>query len=148
MISKTAYKDLDHTLKGLRTQILDSLNYCQDQNWYFDNPREMYYYLTPLLRYKNDPQNVELIQSVPTLLEDNWHGVPGAGDCDCFTVLACAVGCVNNWKQRIVLCGRSKNGPVHIFSQVYWNGKWHTVDFTARLFDVHKKYKFYQYLPI
>ena len=147
-ISREKYQDINHTLKGLRTQILDSIDYCAENNFYYDNPREMYYNILPLIKYKNDPPGVELIQTVPTLLEDNYHGTPGAGDCDCFTVLTCAIGAINNWKQRIVLCGRTKNGPVHIFSQVFFNGRWQTVDLTARLYDTHKKYKFYQYLPI
>jgi len=147
-ISREKYKDINHTLKGLRTQIIDSLDYCADCDFYYNDPRQMYYNLLPMIKYKNDPPGVELIQTVDTLLNRNYHGIPGAGDCDCFTVLTCAVACLNNWKQRIVLCGRTKSGPVHIFSQVFWDGKWRTVDLTARLYDTHKKYKFYQYLPI
>ena len=147
-ISREKYKNINHTLKGLRTQIIDSLDFCADNNFYFQDPREMYYNILPLIKYKNDPPGIELIQTAQTLLANNYHGTPGAGDCDCFTVLTCAIGCLNNWKQRIVLCGKTKSGPVHIFSQVFWQGKWYTLDLTARLFNTHKKYKFYQYLDI
>ena len=147
-VRKTNYKDIDHTLKGLRTQIIDSLDYCIDQDFFFDDPRQMYYSIIPLIKYQNDPPNIELIQTVPTLFENNFHNKSGAGDCDCFTVLTCAIACINNWKQRIVLCGRSRSGAVHIFSQIFWNGNWQTVDLTARLYNVHKKYPFYQYLEI
>jgi len=148
MILKTKYKDLDHTLKALRQQIIDSLNYCHSKNFYFRSPREMYYFFLPQIQYKNDPAGIELLQTAQTLFENNYHNIPGAGDCDCFTCLVCAVAALNNWKQRIVLCGNTKKGAVHIFSQIYFDGNWQTCDLTARLFNTHKKYKYYQFLDI
>jgi hypothetical protein len=145
---KEPYKNLDTTLKALRQQVIDSLNYCSEQNFYYDSPRQMYYNLLQKVKYKNDPPGTELIQTVPTLLDKNFYGYSGQGDCDCFTVLTLSVGAINNWKQRVVLCGRKKNNAVHIFSQVYWNGDWHTVDLTARMYNTHKKYNFYQFLPV
>ena len=61
-ISREKYKDINHTLKGLRKQIIDSLDFCADSNFYFDDPRQMYYNILPLCKYKNDPPGVELIQ--------------------------------------------------------------------------------------
>ena len=145
---KEKYTNLDRTLAGLRQQVIDSLNYCSEQNFYYDTPRQMYYNMLTRITYKNDPPGVELIQTVPTLFENNFYGIPGAGDCDCFTVLTLAIGAVNNWQQRVVLCGRDKKNAVHIFSQVYFNGSWQTVDLTRGLFNAHKKYKFYQFLPV
>lgn len=142
------YKDLETTLKGLRLQVIESLPYCSEQNFYYDSPRVMYYNILNRIKYKNDPPGVELIQTVPTLFENNYHGQPGAGDCDCFTVLTLAIGTINNWRQRIVLCGREKTNAVHIFSQVYWNKQWQTVDLTRGLYNTHKKYKFYQYINV
>jgi hypothetical protein len=146
-VLKIPYQDINETLKGLHIQVCDSLNYCA-QNFEYKNPRQMYYDLLPKIKYKNDPPGTELIQSVPTLFERNYWGTSGMGDCDCFSVLTLAVGAVNKWKQRIVLCGREYSAPVHIFTQVYWNGKWRTVDLTARLYDTHRKYPLYQYLEV
>ena len=36
-ISREKYQDINHTLKGLRTQILDSIDYCAENNFYYDN---------------------------------------------------------------------------------------------------------------
>jgi hypothetical protein len=111
----------------------------------YNNPKDMYYSLLPMIKYKNDPPGVELLQSVPTLFEQNFWGQSGAGDCDCFTILILSMCVVHGWnKQRIVLCGRSKLGPVHIFSEVFYNNRWHTLDLTRRLYNSHKPYKFYQ----
>ncbi len=146
-VLKIPYQDINETLKGLHIQVCDSLDYCA-QNFEYKNPRQMYYDLLPKIKYKNDPPGTELIQSVPTLFERNYWGTSGMGDCDCFSVLTLAVGAVNKWKQRIVLCGREYSAPVHIFTQVFWNGSWRTVDLTARLYDTHRKYPLYQYLEV
>ena len=146
-VLKIPYQDINETLKGLHIQVCDSLDYCA-QNFEYKNPRQMYYDLLPKIIYKNDPPGTELIQSVPTLFENNYWGTSGMGDCDCFSVLTLAIGSVNKWKQRIVLCGREYSAPVHIFTQVFWNGAWRTVDLTARLYDTHRKYPLYQYLEV
>ena len=146
-IIKVPYKDLDQTLKGIHTQVNDSLNYCAQNMPIYDNPRQMYYGLLSMVKYKNDPPGVELLQSVPTLFENNFWGYSGAGDCDCMSILVLSMCAVHKWhKQRIVLCGRNKIAPVHIFTQVYYNGEWVTMDLTRRLFNSHKHYKFYQLL--
>ena len=146
-VLKIPYQDINETLKGLHIQVCDSLDYCA-QNFEYKNPRQMYYDLLPKIIYKNDPPGTELIQSVPTLFENNYWGTSGMGDCDCFSVLTLAIGSVNKWKQRIVLCGREYSAPVHIFTQVFWNGAWRTVDLTDRLYDTHRKYPLYKYLEV
>jgi hypothetical protein len=147
-VLKIPYQDINETLKGLHIQVVDSLDWCAYNLPDYKNPRQMYYDLLPRIKYKNDPPGVELIQSVPTLFENNYWGVSGMGDCDCFSVLTLAVGCVHKWKQRVVLCGRSHDAPVHIFSQVYWEGKWRTLDLTARLYDTHRHYPLKQFLEV
>ena len=69
-VLKIPYQDINETLKGLHIQVCDSLNYCA-QNFEYSNPRQMYYDLLPKVIYKNDPPGTELIQSVPTLFENN-----------------------------------------------------------------------------
>lgn len=144
---KVPFKDINQTLEGIHTQVSDSLDYCYNNMPRYANPKQMYYGLLPLISYKNDPPGVELLQSVPTLFENNFWGKSGAGDCDCLSILILSMCCVHNWnKQRIVLCGRNHNYPVHIFTQVYFNGRWITLDLTRKLYNTHKPYKFYQLL--
>lgn len=146
-VIKIPYKDLDQTLKGIHTQVNDSLDYCAKYMPIYNNPKDMYYSLLPMIKYKNDPPGIELLQSVPTLFENNYWKQSGAGDCDCFSILVLSLVSVHKFgPQRIVLCGRSKLAPVHIFTQVYYNKEWITLDLTRRLYNSHKPYKFYQFL--
>jgi hypothetical protein len=115
----------------------------------YPDPVSMFYGLKQLIKYHNDPPGVELLQSVPTLFENNYWGISGAGDCDCFSILVLSMACVHNFgPQRVVLCGRSKMAPVHIFTQLKVNGTWKTLDLTRPLYNTHKPYKFYQHLPV
>lgn len=147
-VIKIPFKNIDQTLKGIHLQVCDSLDYCANEMPRYRDPKSMYYGLLPLLKYKNDPPGIELLQSVPTLFEKNYWGVSGSGDCDCMSILVLSMCAVHGWnKQRIVLCGRSKAYPVHIFTQVYFNNQWVTMDLTRKLYNSHKPYKFYQHLP-
>jgi len=148
MQSKVSYKDINQTLKGIHTQVCDSLNYCANKMPVYSDPINMFYSLKKMIQYHSDPPGTELLQTVPTLFEKNFWGIPGAGDCDCFSILILSMCCVHGWnKQRVVLCGRSKRAPVHIFTQVYYKGEWVTLDLTRPLHNSHRKYKFYQFLP-
>jgi hypothetical protein len=147
MQSKVSYKDINQTLQGIHTQVCDSLNYCANKMPVYSDPINMFYSLRKMVQYHSDPPGTELLQTVPTLFEKNFWGIPGAGDCDCFSILILSMCCVHGWnKQRVVLCGRSKRAPVHIFTQVYYNGEWLTLDLTRPLHNSHRKYKFYQFL--
>ena len=146
---KVPYQNIDQTLKGIHTQVVDSLEYCANNMPVYPDPVSMFYGLKQLIKYQNDPPGVELLQSVPTLFENNYWGKSGAGDCDCFSILVLSMACVHNFgPQRIVLCGRSKIAPVHIFTQLKVNGTWKTLDLTRPLYNTHKPYKFYQHLPV
>ena len=144
---KIPYDNIDQTLKGIHRQVCDSLDYCANNMPVYSDPVTMFYGLKPLIKYHNDPPGVELLQSVPTLFENNYWNESGAGDCDCFSILVLSMACVHNFgPQRIVLCGRSKLAPVHIFTQVYYKGRWITLDLTRPLVNSHRPYKFYQLL--
>ena len=146
---KVPYQNIDQTLKGIHTQVIDSLEYCANNMPVYPDPVSMFYGLKQLIKYHNDPPGVELLQSVPTLFENNYWGKSGAGDCDCFSILVLSMACVHNFgPQRVVLCGRSKMAPVHIFTQLKVNGTWKTLDLTRPLYNTHKPYKFYQHLPV
>jgi len=144
---RVPYQDINQTLKGIHRQVCDSLEYCVNNMPVYKDPVSMFYGLKPLVKYQNDPPGVELLQTVPTLFENNYHGIPGAGDCDCLSILVLSMCIANGWnKQRIVLCGRNKRAPVHIFTQVFYKGKWITLDLTRPLVNSHRPYKFYQLL--
>lgn len=143
------YTDINATMRGIRRQVLDSLDYCQNEMPRFDTPKQMFDNLKLMVTYKNDPDGIELLQCVPTLFDQNYWGVSGAGDCDCFSILVLSMCAVHGWnKQQIVLAGRSKLAPVHIWTRVYFNKKWYDMDLTQPYCDSTRKYKFVQHLDV
>jgi len=146
-VIKVPYTDLNATMRGIRRQVIDSLEYCCNELPRFSNPEQMFNVLKNAVTYKNDPPGVELLQSVPTLFENNYWGKSGAGDCDCFTILVLSCCVANGWNtQQIVLAGRQKLAPVHIWSRVKFGGKWYDMDLTQPFCNSTRKYKFIQYL--
>ena len=110
---------------------------------------KMFNYLKSITTYRNDPPGVELLQSVPTLLGNNYWGVPGAGDCDCFSILVLTCCLVNGWNnQEIILAGRSKLAPVHIWTRVKYNGTWYDTDLTQSFINSVRPYKYTQTLKV
>jgi hypothetical protein len=93
-----------------------------------------------------DPQGTELLQSMPSMFSSkNKHGIYGAGDCDCIVIAALACLEVKNFKKKgIVLAGRSRTTPVHIYN--YVNGV--PMDLTNEHFNKERKYAFRQWLPV
>ena len=145
----TPYTDINATMRGIRTQIIDSLEYCVNNMPRFSDPAQMFSTLKNLITYKNDPQGIELLQTVQTLFEDNFWGIKGAGDCDCFTILAISCCIANGWNENsIILCGRSKLAPVHIYSTVTVNGERYIMDLTNAYINIERKYKFKQELKV
>ena len=145
----TNYTDINATMRGIRTQVVDSLDYVANNLPRFKDPEQMFKTLKNIVTYKNDPQGTELLQTAETLLENNYWGIPGAGDCDCFTILVLACCIVNGWNdQKIVLCGRSKIAPVHIYSMVKYKGKYICMDLTNAYINIERKYEFKQYLKV
>jgi hypothetical protein len=143
------YKDINQTMQGIRTQVVDSLQFCADSMPVFSNPDQMWHGLKQMVRYKHDPAGIELLQSVQTLFDNNYWGVSGSGDCDCFSILVLAMCCVHGWTdQRIVLAGRSKEAPVHIWTEIKWNNDWYCMDLTQPFFNLPRKYKYTQYLYV
>lgn len=143
------YTDINATMRGIRTQVIDSLDFCVNEMPSFSDPESMFKTLKEVITYKNDPVGTELLQSVPTLFNANYWGRSGAGDCDCFSILALSMFCANGFnKKRIVLAGRSKLAPSHIWTMVYYNGKWYDFDLTQPYFNTRRKYKYIQYLDV
>lgn len=95
--------------------------------------------------YKDDPPGIELLQSMPALFNNNYHGRPGAGDCDCLsiTMAACCEVCGFHWS--FVLAGNGKNAT-HVFVEASdYYGKYYICDLTEP-FNVLRPYKKYQVL--
>jgi hypothetical protein len=148
-IIRVPYTDINAVMKGIRTQVLDSFFYCKNEMPTFQDPEEMFNNLRNMITYKNDPPGIELLQSVPTLFEDNYHGISGAGDCDCFSILVLSMCAVHGWSdQEIILAGRTKLAPVHIWTRVKHGGKWFDMDLTQTYFNTSRDYKYIQKLKV
>jgi len=145
MILKKNYTSLDETLAYLKIQVLDSLNFASRTCPKMEDPRDLFRWLKKRVRYQNDPKGIELLQTMQTLFKRG-----GLGDCDCFviTTLACCI--VNDWDGlNIVLVGRSKVAPVHIYVSIDWNGERKVFDLTNRDFNHERDgYKYVQQLPV
>lgn len=148
-VLKIPYTDINAVMRGIRTQVIDSIDYCVNQMPSFESPEQMFNTLRNMVKYKNDPDGIELLQSVPTLFEDNFWGVSGMGDCDCFSILLLSMNVANGFnEQQIVLAGRSKLSPVHIWVRVKFKGCWYDMDLTQQFFNTKRKYKYCQYLNV
>ena len=149
MILKKKYIGIDDTMKHIKKQIIDSVDYCLINIPAMEDPRELFYYLKNIVTYKNDPKNIELLQTAQTLIENNFHDIPGAGDCDCFTILTVAAMISQNWDNIYIdLVGRSKSSPVHIYSHIIWNGQRQVLDLTNKQFNQERPYPFKQEIKV
>jgi len=92
--------------------------------------------------YRNDPPGVELLQSMPTLMHNNYYGIPGAGDCDCFTIAAVACCKVENIPVRIVIVGNTEKNPTHVYAEVMDGGRWVAFDLCSPFYGETKKYRY------
>ena len=94
-VERIPYKDINQVMQGMRRQIIDSLDYCVNELPKFDNPEQLFKFCRLQTVYHKDPHGVELLQSVPTMVDNNYWGIPWAGDCDCMTILTVAL-CIAN----------------------------------------------------
>jgi len=139
---RVKYRDLHHTLDGMRRQIEDSLNYAASFVPRGTRPRELFWLLKQHTRYKNDPPGVELLQSMPSLMENNYWGIPGAGDCDCFSITTAACCKVLNIPCRLVVVGQSPKAPSHVYCEVKDGGRWVPFDLVNTFYGETKKYRY------
>lgn len=137
-----------HTLKSLKEQSLEGVGYMKKKlPSYLSEPSDLFYYLKDQVTYKHDPKGIELIHSPQSLFEDNYHGKPGAGDCDCFSALSIAalkaMG-VPEAQIKVCLTGRNKNVPRHIYLSV----KGTPFDLTNDLYGEERIYPYKQEIPL
>lgn len=149
-LPKRDYKDINDTLKEIKRQIIDGLPFALSKCPHFETPEELFYWLKKRITYKNDPEKVELLQMLPTLLTNrNYHGVPGAGDCDCFSIATITLMIAQNWDGiDVVLAGRKKIAPVHIYTRINFNGQYYILDLTNPTFNTERTYPFTQHIPV
>ena len=148
MKSQVKLKGIDQTLAGIRIQIADSLNFASHYIGPRNNAYEIWRTLKPNLQYVNDPNDAELLQSFQTLMLNNWHGIPGAGDCDCFTIAATSCFIVSGIPCEIVLAGNTKGEPTHIYNYCKYAGSWIAFDLTEPHFAQERYYRHKQIFRI
>jgi hypothetical protein len=146
--SKIPYRSLDHTLKAMAVQIKDSLEFADRFLPQTTSVDEIWRILKDNLTYKHDPPGVELLQSFPSLMQDNYWGVPGSGDCDCFTIAAIACAVVRGFPARAVVVGNSKEAPSHIYAELWDGNKWVIFDLVNTTLGETKDYKFVQTIKV
>ena len=147
---KKRYKDINDTLRHIRLQVNEGIPYAYNNVPQFKDPTRLFNWLKPRLTYKLDPRGVELLQSLPTLMENNFYGVSGSGDCDCFSIGVLSICCAQNWpgaKIWVKLAGRKRNAPpVHIWTGVTINGIEYPLDMTNRIPHKERYYPYVQKL--
>lgn len=135
-------------MQSLKNQSLEGVNFMKKQiPASIETPKDLFYYLKNRVTYKHDPKGIELIHTPQTLFNDNYHGKPGAGDCDDFTMLSIAAlkaMATPEAKIKVVLTGRSKNVPKHIYLSV--NNT--PFDLTNDEFGEERNYPFKQEIPL
>lgn len=139
MVAEMKYVDLNHALYHLKIQVIDSIpfacNMCPD---YSGDLPGLFRWLKSWTKYKLDPNNTELFQTMQTLWANN-----GEGDCDCFVITTLACLWVCGFRNiQVALVGRDKRNAVHIYT--ICNGK--VLDLTNREFDQERPYPYKQLL--
>jgi len=144
---KKRYKDLNEVLSYIRLQVEESIPFAAGYCPQSSDPVSLFHWMKPRLKYRKDPPGVELLQSFPTLMNNNYYGSPGTGDCDCFTIAMIAACAVQNWPGSriwIKLSGRNKLTAVHIWSGVDYKGKEIALDLTNPIPTYERDYQYIQ----
>jgi len=142
------YISLDDVLTKIVQQAKKDVSYIRNKippN--IDTAENLYYYLKSITSYQDDPPNVELIQSPKSLFEKNWYGIPGRGDCDCFSCLTiCALYAMGYPLKliNIILVGREPKIPVHIYIEI----EEEPFDLTNTFFGEIRNYPYFQKISI
>jgi hypothetical protein len=133
----------------MREQILDGLHWCYNNLPKFDSPKEMWDWFKLRTKFKSDPKGTELLQTLPSMMNGDYWGETGLGDCDCFSIaLATAMSC-EGWENYITIVSRTKKAPIHIFNEVEWEGERFVMDLTNPYFNMERNnYRYYQTIPV
>ena len=139
---KEKYTTLQRTLDCMQLQIDESLSFARNFVPRGETPRSLFALLKAHTTYRHDPPGVELLQSMPTLMHNNFYGIPGAGDCDCFTITTVACCKVENIPVRIVIVGNTEKNPTHVYAEVMDRGRWVAFDLVNDFYGETKKYRY------
>jgi len=143
MVKRINYPgDFSKVIHYLKLQIFDSVKQLEKDfpRGSFKNAKEIWEEFKPRLRYENDPANAELFQCYETLFYRNYHGRPGSGDCDCFSILSAAAAISSGLPYKIVLASRYREAPIHIYTEVQKC----VIDFTRNEFNSKRFYPYIQ----
>jgi hypothetical protein len=142
------YKTLKDVLYQIAIQAKKDINYMGKKiPFYVRTAQELFFYLKSVTIYRDDPPDVELLQRPKSLFEKNFYGIPGMGDCDCFTILGIASLLALNYELTeidVILVGRSNKDAVHIYLQVCGEN----FDLTNETFGIARKYPYLQTIPL
>lgn len=141
------YPGLPKVLDYMVHQAKASVPYCKNRWGDNNNLVDIWQIGKANLIYKADHPEIEQLQSVPTLFEENIHNIPGAGDCDCFTIFTISMLLANNFDYKnisIYLQGNNAKTPSHVLTE--YDGT--KIDFTEPVINSIRKYKFYDIIKI
>jgi len=107
-------------MEMLRIQSCQSCSqFSEDQDCsQINSAEDLWNNLKPRITYCKDPKGVELFQTYETLFYNNFHGRSGYGDCDCFVISTLGAAAACGLPAKVVLAGRDKKNPVHIWTEV------------------------------
>lgn len=137
------FENLNQVKGFIELKISESLQFAANYvPGYIQSPRDCFDWLKSKTSYINDPPGVELLQSFQSLMLDNYHGVPGAGDCDCLTIAGAATIATRKKPApyKIVYSGNGKT-PTHVFLSV----RGIAFDLTTPDFGTLRTYKHYNF---
>lgn len=135
-------------MRYFKLQVCESLPYTRHLTQGIDNTYDLFYYLKSITTFKDDPPNTELIQTAKTLIENNWHGVSGFGDCDCLSVAALAsLYWVTDKQKYVILTGNYRKSPSHVYVGIKEGSEILPFDLTRDDIGDTRSYKYSQVLP-
>jgi len=135
-------------MKYMREQIYEGVNFSFNV-FNIQDPETLYNTISTLYTYKDDPPDTELIMSPETFVNNNYWGKSWTGDCDDIVTFVTSYCIAHEIKCEIVLVGRSKKAPVHIYNYVEFNGEMIPFDLTNKTFNYERPgYKYKQILKV
>jgi len=91
---------------------------------HIDEAKSIFAFVSTRVRYQKDPVDVETVQSPITTLEI------GAGDCDDHVGLVAGLAMAVGIPARLRVVGYSEDRFVHIFPELFVDGRWYPADTT------------------
>jgi hypothetical protein len=144
------YRDIVHTMQYLMKQSELSLPFMRGfiPLNEIHTPEEFFNFMKSKTTFIEDPPETELLQTAQTLFTNNFHGVPGGGDCDCLCIAAIAGLYWLNVPVYVMLAGRQTINPVHIYLKVLDKGKLKSFDLTEQFYNSEREYPYKQRLQV